>query len=77
MFYGYIIIDTVLLYYIYILEIPNSPFLQADTQGSTCGDLLVEKEEMASLLTEPLEELINRHGAFPDDRRVSWKAARD
>ena len=46
---------------------------QADSQGTTCGDLLVDKEEMASLLTEPLEELINRHGAFPDDRRVSWR----
>ena len=36
-----------------------------------CGDLLVEEAEMASLLTESLEELINQYGNFSEDARVS------
>ena len=36
-----------------------------------CGDLLIEQAEMASLLTEPLEELINQYGAFSEEGRVS------
>ena len=43
---------------------------QADTQGSICGDLLIEQAEMASLLTESLEDLINQYGAFSEEGRV-------
>ena len=47
---------------------------QADQQGSLCGDELIDSittpDGFASLLTDPLEDVIRRHHAFSENRKV-------